>query len=112
MKKKIQALACAAILAVGGFNVYTAMDSVSNTAELEFTDIEASAIEIENPIKNGQYGDNIYWKFITNYKDWSHDTWYAYYNCVRGERSQNPIQECTLNQSMAVAYDGSYVRFF
>jgi len=41
MKKQIQALACAAMLAVGGFNVYTVMGGNDANSELEIENVEA-----------------------------------------------------------------------
>jgi len=45
MKKQIQALACAAMLAVGGFNVYTAMGGNDADEEIEMEDVEAAAFD-------------------------------------------------------------------
>lgn len=41
MKNKIQALACAAILALGGFNAWTALSGSQETEELQLGGMEA-----------------------------------------------------------------------
>lgn len=65
MKKKIQALACAAMLAVGGFNVWTAV-GCANETELTLENVEAYGGWFSENFGNDEGNEYCTWGSVTH----------------------------------------------
>jgi len=91
MKKQIQALACAAMLAVGGFNVYTAMggNSQENDLKLDGMEMMAEGDNLSDPQGWGHYLSRVV-------IEWGRERHVVYWDCHITRDSS--IDECKENE--------------